>query len=98
MKTIENITSDDISNYIDEKFKGSCPFCGSKEPPNTFVSQGNDQQKIIFTDLKAFDAYGNINPFNPSTPVIPLACPDCGNLSYLTVFHVLNFFNQVKHD
>jgi hypothetical protein len=97
MKTIDTITSDDISFYITTKYKGSCAFCGSKEEPYTFISQDNPQ-KLIFTELKAYDAFGNINPFNASTPVIPLTCPNCGNLSYLTVFHVLNFFNQVKHD
>ncbi|MBY7926307.1 hypothetical protein KW451_06080 [Vibrio fluvialis] len=91
MKKIEELTTTELEKYVADKYKGSCSFCGSKSTPYIFI---NNQNNAIYTELKAFDAYGNMNPFNPSTPVLPVACPDCGNLTYIMIYNVLNSFNQ----
>ncbi|OXX29092.1 hypothetical protein [Vibrio sp. V08_P9A1T1] len=93
MKTIVNLTSDDILLYLSKMHKGSCPFCTSKAIPMTFI-ENKDNQKIIFSELKAFDAYGQANPWLNSTPVIPLLCPDCGYISQLVIHPVLKFLNK----
>ncbi|MBY7811639.1 hypothetical protein KW448_08265 [Vibrio fluvialis] len=98
MKTIENITSEEIHEYIVKHHKRDCSFCGSELIPNMFSHPGNDIN-IIYTDLKALDAYGNINPLTPSTPILPLACPICGNLSYIMMDYVLSYFDSdTQHD
>lgn len=91
MKQIENLTTSELEKYVADKYKGTCSFCGSKSTPTLFINQ---QDMPIYTELKAFDAYGQMNPFNPSTPVVPVACPDCGSLTYITVYHVLNYYGQ----
>ncbi|MBO0213013.1 hypothetical protein J0676_05905 [Vibrio sp. Vb2880] len=92
MKSIENLTASDVAHYVTSTKKAPCAFCGSQKPPAVLTSQ-MDPDTPIFTELKAFDAWGSMNPFLGSTPVIPLICEECGYLSHLTIQPVLRFLN-----
>ncbi|WP_023604566.1 hypothetical protein [Aliivibrio logei] len=93
MKSIEDLTAVDVSKYIEQLNPNPCQLCNSKQHPTVLVDN-SPERKLVFTELKALDAWGTLNFELGTSPIIPLMCGNCGYISHIAIHPVLTFFNK----
>lgn len=72
-ESIEDLTAVYVSKYIKQLNPNPCQLCNSKQHPTVLVDN-SPERKLVFTELKALDAWGTLNFELGTSPIIPLMC------------------------